>query len=224
MGKYFTKVLKSGKFQVYDSKTKKVVTPEGRKDYFRLNIDAGLPMDKLSKEDKRFINGYKGGKKRAANSLTDQSGKFLSKRMEMRVNKMMGGDLQKVFDKLGAKDLKEAIKKAPKFREKFFKLLEKTQDEFSFNSNQYQAEIGDFPGKIFVNGKEVTKIELFKMVADLQAAAAQTYSSGFDFSIRLKYKGIKRADITLPTVEEVEQMSSDELYEVYGDDFRVYGS
>lgn len=221
MGKFKTRTLKSGKFQIYDAKTGRVATKEQRKEYLRLNIDL-LPKS-LSPQDKRTAAAIKGGLSRSKGALSDKSGKFLSKKMEERVNKLMGGKLDAVIKAKGAKDLKDALKKDANFRDNFFNILDKTESEFWFNSNQYQSQLNDFPGKIFINGKEVTKVEAMKAFADIQAAAAQNYKKGFDFASKFKFKGLREINITLPDINDL-GINPEAFERKYGNDFKVYGS
>ena len=224
MGQFKTKILKSGKFQVYESKTGKVASEARRKEYLKLNLDAGLPKANLTAADRRYIGAVRGGINRAKSAITDTKGHFLSKAMEQRVEKMIGGKLEPILKAKGAKDLKELLRKDDNFRSNFFNVLDKSESSFHFNSNQYQKQINDFPGKITINGKEVTKVEAIKHITDLQQAGAKKYQKGFDFSAKMTFKGLRELSMILPTADEVEATSVQDMEKAFGDNFRVYGS
>lgn len=218
-----TKQLKDGTFQIYHGR--KVATPEERKDYFRLNGGYGMiPEDKLSENEVKFIKKMKAGKARAASALTDKFGKFLSKNTEKQIEKMMGGSMEAVLKAKGVKTLKEAVKADSNFRDKLFTIIDRTESEFHFNSNHYQQQIKDFPGVIKINGKQVTKEQAIARIAKLQQAGARNYQKGFDFSVKMKLKGLRELNMSLPTTKQVEQMDTEEFEDKFGDNFRIYGS
>lgn len=214
----FRRELKNGNYGFYDGNKK--ATPEQIKEHIKDNYQI-LDKDKLSKENATYLGRVKGGKKRAATSITDGKGRMLSSKFKEQVEKKLGVKLDELARLKGKDSIKELFKEEKEIKERFDKILD-TGITMWYNSHKAVDKIMSANVKTYtLNGEEVTKEEMADFVTDL-FINIQNEFSGVDGAIQFTFKGLDELVLVLPTKEEIESMEKSELEDSY--DIQIYTS
>lgn len=211
-------IKKDGSYGFYDGRKK--ATTEQIKGHIKDNYQI-LDKDKLSKENSTYLGRVKGGKNRAANAITDSTGKMLPTKFKEQVEKKLGIKLDELARLKGKSSIKELFKDDNELKEKFDKILE-TGITMWYNSHKAVDKIMKANVKIYtLNGQETTKEEMADYVTDM-FINIQNEFSGVDGAIQFTFKGLDELILVLPTKEEIETKEKSELEDSY--DIQIYTS
>jgi hypothetical protein len=204
--------------EVFNPKTDKVEIRfyNGRKkatqDEIRAEIKANaekIDPNQLGKEERSYLQKVLAGKARAAKGVKID-GKYVNPLFldESPV------DFRKMAQDEGFKSPEELLRKS-KVAQQIAKQIYENPEGLKSEINGFDliGDIDNWGGRIFINGKEVSKKQAIQQTDSINSLMLQRFE-GFTNKFNIEYrKGFTELHITLPTEEEVSNKTAEELEE-----------
>ena len=198
MAKTRTREDKNGMLQFYTGNRK--ATKEEIKSFIKTNYEI-TPKEKLSKEYSQYLGRVKGGHSRQKQAIRDDSGTFLTKDAQnaliLALKRDMGINVPKIMEGSNIDSYDDIKKKNPKLAEDIER-IKTTGAERSHNKGTAAKKIMEFTGKVFINGKEVSKETAARRINSTFSKLKRQFGN-IDASVKFRYKGTKELRINLPT-------------------------
>ena len=157
------KVLKSGKLAFYNGRYK--ADAKEVKNFIKKNYEIIDPT-KLQADQKRYLGAVKGGKARAAQSLTTKNGRFLPQSLQKKALQNLGIDIEAMRKGKNLKTIREIFKDSPDLQKSFDKLISETGLELWYDSEKAVDKIQSYTGEsIYINGVKVDRKEAVKRIS-----------------------------------------------------------
>lgn len=198
---------------------KKINLSDNKKAAIKANYDTYKPRNK---QEQQYYNKIKAGKARAANSIKDNSGKYITKILKKEVIKTLAAQkgVNTRTEKNKARKIEEVIKEAQISDKELKRYYEYNRDEFQKmienkglqgahrNYNQLSGDLDEYKGKIFLQqGDEIKKVNKSQanFALDEFKQFLSTEFTAVDFSISPELKFDGRMIINLPDPEQMKE-------------------
>ena len=201
---YYNK--KTDAVEVHFFNGRKKATEQEKRIFLKSNFE-NINPDALSKDDRAYYGRIAGGKSRSQQAVRID-GKFVNNEFIDR-----GGytriAIAKGYD--NARQLFEHDKPTYYAAKKIF--LSKNGLSYKYHSENVIQQIDRYKGKIFINGKEYSKIKAIEKIDNTDKAIKRNYESFFnEYWVRLK-KGGTEMHFNLPSVNKINKTDIEDLLE-----------